>query len=126
VGGSACRENRDALVPIVIRGGRADAVVPGRRRHPGIVQEPARHQQRLLAGAQRAPFRAGATPETLGVQQGGQEQDAVLGYIEDSGMCNTNGTRGTSVKLICGRTGFSLMFCVFLLHRNRFGVSQTA
>lgn len=62
-------EYRDALVPILVRGRHRNAVVPGQRRHPGIVQEPAQHQHGLLVGAQHAGSLAGTTPQPLGVQQ---------------------------------------------------------
>lgn len=92
-GGFACREHRDALVPIVIRGGHGDGIVPGQSRHPGVVQEPAQHQNRLLVGPQRTPSGASSPPHTLRMQQTGQEQHSVLGYLQDSGVFDTHQAR---------------------------------
>jgi hypothetical protein len=101
----ACREHRNALVPVVIRGGHSNAVVPGQSRHSDVVQEPAQHQNGLLVGPQRTPSRAGAPPQTLGVQQRGQEQDTVLGYVQDSGVCDTHQARNL-YEVDLGRTTF--------------------
>ena len=46
---------------------------------------------RLLVGAQRAGVLAGTSADPLGVQQTRQEQHAVLGHVEDSGVCDTHG-----------------------------------
>jgi hypothetical protein len=124
-GWSAGREYRDALIPVVIRRRQGDGVVGGQSGHSGVVEEPAQYQDGLLVGSQGAPSLAGAASDTLGVQQTGQEQDAVLGYVEDGGVCDTHQAQNLC-EVDLGRTTFIQGFCVFLLYRSEFGVSPAA
>jgi len=96
-------QDGDALVAVVVGGRAADRVVPGQLAHPGVVEEPPQDQHGLLVGAQRPSARTGAPPTTFGVQQGGQEQDAVLGQVQDGFVCDTHGGAGPLVQMIFGR-----------------------
>ena len=62
-------EHCDGFIAVVVGGRDADAVVPGQLRDPGVVEQPAQRQHRLLIGAQRAGVFTGASAEPLGVQQ---------------------------------------------------------
>jgi len=76
--GSLGREDVDALVQVVIRGGLADRVVAGQLRQTGVIQKPAPHEHRLFEAAQAAGRGAGATSDALGAQQARQVQDRLL------------------------------------------------
>jgi hypothetical protein len=84
-------QHRDALVTVVVGGRPADRVVPGQLAHPGVAQEPAQHQHGLPGVAQHTGAPTDSSPTPLGVQQSGQEQDAVLGHVQDSFVCDTRG-----------------------------------
>ncbi len=89
-GRPASHKHRDAFVAVVIRGGHGDGVVPCQGRHPGVLEEPAQHQHGLFVGAQCAGSLAGTPAPTFAVQQGRQEQHAVLGYLQNSGVCDAH------------------------------------
>jgi hypothetical protein len=84
-------EHVDGLVAVGVGGGRGDGVVAGQLGHAGVVEQPAQRQHRLLAGGQRSGALPGAPAYPLAVEQLGQEHDAVLGHIEDNGVCDTHG-----------------------------------
>jgi hypothetical protein len=75
--------------------------------------------------SQRPPSLAGTPPpDTLGMQQTGQEQHAALGHIQNSGVCDAHQAQNL-YEVDLGRTAFIPGFRVLLLYGNRFGVSST-
>ena len=83
-------EHADGLVAVVVGGRDGDVVVAGQLAHAGVVEQPAQRQHGLLVGAQRPGVLAGAQADPLGVQQAGQEQHAVVGHVQDGGVCDTH------------------------------------
>jgi hypothetical protein len=90
-GGFPRGQLRDRLVAVVVGGRQADVVARGQLGHAGVIEQPAQYQHGLLVSAQRAGVLAGTSADPLGVQQTGQEQHAVLGHVEHSGVCDTHG-----------------------------------
>src|SRR5205085_7075886 len=66
----------------------------------------------------------GTAAQAFGMQQARDVQHGLLAHGQRGGVCDTHLRRRTLLKLICERTTFIPGFCVFLLHHNRYGVSQ--
>jgi hypothetical protein len=71
-------QDGDGFVAVLVGRTAADRVVAGQLRHPGVVQEPALHQDRLRAGTQNPCPRASSSQEPFLVQEAGEEHRGVL------------------------------------------------
>lgn len=123
--GRAGGEHVDALVQVVVAGRDTDLVVGGELPHPGAVEKPAQHQDRLIAGGYGTGAGPGSPPRALSDQKPGQEVHGVLARRQHGGVSDTHRRRRTLMKLICRRTTFIPGFCVFSTYPRPSGAART-
>ena len=75
-------EDVDAFVQVAVAGGQGDPAVGGEHLHVGVLAEPAQHQHRLIPGRRGAGAHAGASAQSFGDQQVGQQQGGFSGHVQ--------------------------------------------